>query len=325
MYKVAAIVISIFALTTSAYANCEAGAYFIHTTATYHQNPMIQFLRGGNVPKNAAASYELLKSQVPSGKYKLINAPGKCDSVELNVTKGEDDYEPDIYKLSGCPDIQAETEFYYMVDVIKKTITAGKALSIRKNPNSNFSLIEKEAKLILEKTTLSSYSFDPDNTSDEKKIDRNDIINRPNYAFSHTFIGNSFVMSIAELELKNLPKYFELYDIPKEEKSRIDKEFSQMTAAFPVIYFTNDYKTNYVADGSWCSSKAVKDLISQIFLWEKGKVIPKSLGPISKFEITKAYDLNNDGEPDIITINGSVSYWLKSTNELLVIGSQYGC
>ena len=324
------ITIFLFGTSTSLKANCEAGGYFIHTKATYHKDSNIHFLKGGRDPKRVSSAFETMYTPLPAGKYKISNLL-KCDSINIKVIKTDDEREPEKYSIEGCAEIDSSLKYFYQIDAAKKTIIIGKALAVKSNLEHNVSIIEKNIKSTLDKTTISADTIDPDFPNPEaKKIDRKDILNLPDYRFNHTQVGKSFIMSIALLEIQNLSKYYNLYDMPyaiktPAEKIKMESAFSKMTASFPVIYFTKNEKTEFLGDGSWCSSKAVNDLMFNLFVIDKPSQPRTKLGDIYSYKITDAYDLNGDGEPDIITINDVVSYWLKDMNSLLVIESQYGC
>lgn len=321
--------VSLFVFTNSAFANCEAGGYFIHTTAKYHTDVSMQVLKGlASEPKRVYGSGELMDSTPPEGEYKLVNSSLKCKSVTLKKKSFMNSWDQQdfTYSIANCPEMDDGLVHYYFFDTLKRTIAVSKSLEITSKDTKNVnSKIELDAKKILETTSLSPES--PSDGPGEMTIDKKDIVNYVNFPFSHTHVGKTFSMSIALLEIKNLQNYFKISRDP-EIRKKYDDVLKLKTIVFPVIYFTMNAKTYYIGDGSYCSERPVREFVESLMSEDsssKKQTVNTSLGSIHTFAVTNAYDINNDGEPDVLQINNAFSYWIKENGELYVIEAEWAC
>lgn len=178
--------------------------------------------------------------------------------------------------------------------------------------------------------------------SEDKVIAKEDIKNLSNFPIVSTQVGKSLTMSIANLDIINLQKYFSVdgYKYYGEKYFKFEKRM----AGFPVIFFTVNDRTFYVGDGSWCSevpviyrnisltdrelSKYVKSSHSQMAGPDEYKQDQDgyfNLGKIHEYNVTAAYDFNNDGKPDILVINDAITYFVQDNGGLVVLESEQGC
>lgn len=322
MFKFSGIVLSYVLFINSAYANCEAGAFFIHTTAVYHQNPKIQFLAGGSTSKLIYPNNN--SPSVKSEKYTLMNPIGKCQTVNIKMKEPEHDLDVLTYFITGCSEITKESNYFYYIDAEKKTIVIGKPLKFTKDKITN-TTIEKNITSLVEKNYIRTGPVAKNAT--DYKFEKKDFPNSNYLTFEHTFIGTNFIVSVALIEISNISKYFGFYgnnpyDNDTAKKNELLEIFNKKNLSFPVIYFTQKEKTQFVGDGSWCSDYAINELLEQ-YKYSKSK--STTLGPVYKFDVTAAYDTNDDGIPNVITINDSFSYWINNDGTPLVIGIQLGC
>lgn len=205
----------IFFYSKSSFANCEAGAFLIHTTTAYLNNPKIQILKGS--PKRLLnidnGNPEIILSEVKLGEFKLIDSNYKCKNLKLEAIPfvegvGE---EYSTYKISNCAEIVDTKDHYYVFDTIKKTVSIGINLDIKPDGDK---ILAKNAeieafKLIENSKFATSTEFSKNSWSES--FSKEDIINSKKPAIEHTYIGDKFVMSIASLEIKNISKYYGIY------------------------------------------------------------------------------------------------------------------
>lgn len=334
----------------SSYANCEAGSYSIHTVAEYGLAKNLFIVKGK--PEKLSK----LRNEVKEGTYKTdnpkcqnitiskISAPKKESSnepteVEVDVT-GEEITGP-FYKLEGCK--LSDSAGFFMFDTDKKKVSFSKPVEVKK-------IVTTEKINLAIKNQMETIKLQPlvgpSDHSKEKVIAKADIKNFSNFPIESTQVGNKMTMSVANLDIIHLEKYFadEGYRYYGEKYFNFEKRM----AVFPVIFFTLSDRTSYIGDGAWCSQVPV--IYNNISLTDRelSKNNPKyiksnhaemakpdeykkdqdgyfNLGKIHEYGVTGAYDFNDDGKPDILIMNGLITYYLQEDGGLVVLESPEGC
>lgn len=126
----------------------------------------------------------------------------------------------------------------------------------------------------------------------------------------------AFRMIVAVLRLRNLDRLLGTGGYHTLEAVR------GKLAEFPVIFWQRPGgEPFYVGDGSWCSTYRLQLGASVRTAAET----VRDLGPMERFELTAAYDLSGDGQPEILVVNQLVAYHLEADDRLTVIDWPQGC
>jgi len=335
-------------------ANCEAGGYSIHTVAKYKKpNPSKVFLINNDdgLYLNALDSE---KKYTIEGEYKITNLKGSCNAITLK-NSSDSIIEMNFLKYTivakDCKNTNLLKNLYMELNTVTNTIRVGKKLKIsKKNKIVKHKALQNNATQIIKKMILNkklaSFDYGYEKPRNHHIIKKKDVINYGQYKFRHTQVGKGnkpFIMSIAELKVDKIGKYF----ISGEDKDILKKssDFINRYVRFPVIFFTRAGTTDYIGDGADCSSSPVGRLDQAFVNWkhlnkdlsnknQDKKIKTKyrkdskgrfNIGLIEYFEISNAFDLNDDGIPDIIEINGEFAYLLKPNGEFIVINYGMGC
>ena len=124
--------------------------------------------------------------------------------------------------------------------------------------------------------------------------------------------ADPFRMIVAVLRLANLDRLVGTgggYHTPDSLRGKL--------AEFPVIFWQRPGgEPFYVGDGSWCAGYRLG--------LETGKAV-ENLGPMERFVLDAAYDLDGDESPDVFVVNEVIAYYLTEDDEVLVIDWQWGC
>jgi len=325
------IVFNIF-LVKESYANCEAAAFRIHTVADYkikddketyllyQKGPdgSISYGLNSNDPERSFMNSEGTKITSVSfrgskcsldSKWSLNGKDGMCSRVNF----------PYSFKLNKCKNFlkSVPEKGFAVINLISGEVKFPVKLYISKNKryelsSGDISVIQNDFK---KNSTVLSRRVN--GSSDEKRLSFKDVVNFSSPRSSIAKVGNQFEMIISHFKIQNLNNVYNFKGWGTEAESATTFA-SGRTLDFPLIHFKFNKKTPFfVGDGSWCSSRFV--------YIRKKKGVPQHLKSYYKYVITNAFDLNEDGFPDIIEINNSFSYKLGKDQSLSVIDRDYGC
>ncbi|AUN98330.1 hypothetical protein DOM21_09545 [Bacteriovorax stolpii] len=300
--------IILFIISSRTYAtSCLDDIFSVNTQAKYFQNENILFYRGNGQPKRSNSSRKL----DIHGKFKQINPATKCDQVTISSKQIKDEMGSDDYEvsLSGCSEITSKSSFYYMIDNEKKTISVSKPLVIIKSEEKIPSLNDEISKAIQTSSIYTSDRIDP-----STQISKVDI---QNITIKHFLTNKKPIVSVAMIELTNLSKYF---NSKYSEMYPSEKTFSKESASFPVLFLTQNNLKN-IGDGANCAAHRLSNILN----YGQNTKPNLNLGEIYPFNLTDAYDLNNDGNADVLIIDQSFTYWIDNTGELHIIDNDVSC
>ncbi len=328
-FTIPLIIIFIIAVSVSnSHANCEAGAYIVHTIAEYPDSDdsyrFFEFETGGDHSGSFALKgrdqgeksipdiHQILITKDDTPRFRLIHGKDQCT---LDVNPGhviykptEEPFEEFLLQFQPCfKNIDLiPKRGYTRLDLGTRTVQIPDELPINIEEPSvphkkaiRNHIMDNLTKLNL---NMDSYSEATIKWADVRKVE-----------FEYTLIGKrngGFMVGIAVLHLKNLDRLLPEYAFPK-------KSIRGRMAMFPVIIFKRgNEKPYYFGDGSWCAAYR---------LWSKVEKNLENLGPVERFKVTGAWDLDHDGIADIIEINDELAYYLSRNGRWLVVRDSPGC
>lgn len=324
------------------FSNCEAGGYSIHTKATYksHDQQVYAILRGKSIEINSIDDFG---ADTPSFRKSLVGDYGvqyqgkDCGTAKIQVD-GLDEYENPSLSIGAlsCIDLEATRGSYILIDKEKKKLVIGTRLKV------DGPFVEKELNPkvndIIHNTKFSAIY--PNGT-----IDKADILNLESFPVYSIKLGNDFSVLIATLYIKNVAKYFKSkgYAYYGEQYMK----FENTKVGYPVLMFSSKGNIEYIGDGSECAEVPVmyrnmelvnreEKLRDPTYKAARGGTarpddFPKDkdglfdLGVLDRFQITNAFDMNGDGEVDIIEINDRFAYRILEKFKFEVINMGTGC
>ncbi len=313
---------------SSCFANCEAGGYTIHTTATYKPTDkkkifLLYELKEANrifAQLNGIDGSEVVELMA-SGKAPLTVRLGSSSCVvkdgwQIDPNyKSDDPYSSEFpYRipLNSCSHIQARIPKagYLLFDAVHHVITLPAELAIEPGANLSEDLTAKIFKDLnsRELYLLTFPQWGSNGVEDRKgRVASEMILGR---TIQSTQVGRGasvFKIVIVSLSLKGVSQTY-----PKEMLPDQLKDNPNAPIEFPVIYFVPQSQVpRFIGDGSACSYVKLQQ--------DQGNA------SFDRFRVTKAFDLNLDGAADLLEINGSFTYWITTTGDPLVIHYGSGC
>lgn len=321
--------------------NCEAGAYMIHTKATYKKQDNLVYAILSNSGQIEVNSIDEDHGPEPFstslvGEYTSYYGQEKCSKVKVKI-EGVDNYETPQLKMSKvfCEEASPATGGYILIDTMEKKIFIGKPLSV--------SEASKRTPAKSERDIIYQNKFPGSNP--KQMIELNDFTNLDEFQVYETKIGENFSIVVAELFIKEVAKYFKSEGYAYYGQQYMD--FKNVKVGYPVLMFSSGGKTEYVGDGSHCSVVPVMyrnmDLVNREmklkdpkYVHSRGSIakaddFPKDenglhyLGLLDRFRVTNAFDMDGDTKVDVIEINGRFAYRVLDNFKFEVINWGMGC
>ncbi|MEM7349479.1 MAG: hypothetical protein AAF657_01650 [Acidobacteriota bacterium] len=324
----AAIILAL-SLAPPLYANCESGAYLIHTIAEYARldDTRRWYFRttpqGEHLRLDATVAHS---DTVPRQLTAFLRGPHR-DTFHLSRL-GErcapDLEPPGAVTLAQTDNVMVETHYvrfpscgasddagHAVFDRDSKTLHLPTALPI--SPATEFADLEALESTIEKKIfhlgLRASEGAEATITPDDVDGIELQVLN----------VGQgepAFRMIVAVLRLRHLDRLLGSngYQVLESLHSKL--------AEFPVIFWQRPGgEPFYVGDGSWCSTYR---LSMESSVRQAAETV-RNLGPMERFELTAAYDLSGDGQPEILVVNKVVAYYLEADDRLTVMDWQQGC
>ena len=322
-----ALAVLIFAGPTgSAVANCESGAYMIHTVAEYAESEDIKasFLR----IESADSTGFRLVSVAQGGLPRLEEARGPVQEPGENppltvVTEyqrclsASARFEEDPIgrlglRIEGCADL-VQPNGYVVYDAQRRELRIPRPLSIQRGTSPQGAVaIEGEIQSAiagLDLVAAAGLDLHPERVTSPERIQTADI---ESILFEHTQVGapgRGALLSVAVLRLRNLDRLLPIRGDPDPESVR------GRLADFPVLFLSQSGgPSRYIGDGSACAGLRLHLPSADAFL-----------GALDRFVISGAWDLDVNGTPDLIQVNDRVLYWIQPDGPLLVLDYRQGC
>lgn len=317
----------------SAFANCEAGAYTIHTVAEYKKPQADRIFMLYRISESSKLDARLTALDTHS----FVWTTGNRDPITIRYGSREEcrlksgwildpKFNPDDpyssenpYRLdlSSCkPLMEKFPRIGYLVfNKSKNTLSIPQELPIRLEvkegvPSQLKSQAVKDARS-RELHLFAQPAWNGQSTSDPKsRILPSRVIDDRVQSIEIGERTSAFRLLIVSLLLKQVGESYPTELLPSELK-----ENPAATLEFPVIYFSHpkNPKPEFVGDGADCSYAKLED---------SGIQGRKSF---DRFRATRAFDLDLDGIVDILEINERFAYEIAPGKNPLVINYGQGC
>lgn len=299
-------------LAIRAFANCEAGAYMIHTVAEYKPTgtgtPTLKYIIEKDIfkvriPTNAGGKPISRRTLQTLTQVYLDNSSCKLGKAAFN--KDEMALYQVHFPIGTCKELSNKVppKGFLVVDLKQRWLKIAHQLEVKAGGTglpANETAMTKE---VMTGKIIPSRDLGGKATSGARKLAKEDISQT---RFEYTTVGN-FQMAVMILTIINTKPYFpDLENFGVELKGR--------SIEFPVIFFIENGKSpRFVADGSNCADVKIAQARTET-----------PLAP-DRFKLSSAYDLNGDLSPDIIEVNDAFDYELAKGGKLWVIDFQQGC
>lgn len=204
-----------------------------------------------------------------------------------------------VLKDLTCEIVSSDKK-YIIINKKEKVITVGSKLKIRETQKVSNNH-EKIKKLILRTKIYAGRS--------EEMIDISDIVNIDSFPVFTTELGAGFTLITAQLDLKNVLKYFK--NTGYRNYGDKYKKLTNIKIGVPILFFSSAENIKLIADPSNCTDTQVMQEHIQLFdRIERNDVADMKdsnslydLGSLGEFRATGAFDMDGDGHVDIIVIN----------------------
>lgn len=287
------------------WANCETGAYIIHTVATYPNGNVGETYTRYDMSKDgfhAIATGAAGKSPTRPRLVKMTSIRFKDRTCKLGKISFTDDAMSDVlatYQLGECGELfkLIPKPGYSKMNFALGQFEVMEPLEIIKTSNAS-DLVKAAISEGVAKAKLYADRGPDYKDKARGRISQKDI-SRVRMEF---FKAGSFNVGISILTVKSLLKFYPHVDT------------KDLSFEFPVIFFYMDGETpRFFGDGSNCAGTRIAHL-----RWDK-------FNAADRFALTAAFDLNGDQKPEVVEINDAVAYQLTSDGKIWVIRSPAGC
>ena len=346
---------------STAWANCEAGGYSIHTIAEYRSSNRLGtfyyfYKQKGKNHINVfntvvGDSQGVSPPNFRQDDIRVYLGKTHCTLNKSITAKIETTHVKDVYDamrretkifFDGCESFfsRLSNNGYIVINDTSNKIYLPQALDINTDLKPT-------------KSEISEITKDIKDRIKQKKLVQGRISNKnvKKITVTKTTVGNvnpPFRMGVGILLLNNP---FEVY--PDMEGYRYYGEeymdFKDKLFEFPVLYFTSsENKFSYIGDGESCGHvpmfyRNIQKVNSEMQA-KDDKYKPKrkgysqfkniedyplgdkmfNLGPTDRFTITGAFDLTGDGYPNIIRVNERFVYSILEDEKIIVINYGMG-
>jgi hypothetical protein len=328
MRKLLPVLIAALALSAAelAFANCEAGGYWIHTVAEYKtyepHRVILPYWKEGpeslGLDANGLDRLDDFAGSLRKPNLSLRHDERSCSGAAFTVRKRY--VQPHEYRLDA-PDCRELFEKlsgrgYLLLDQAEPAVRFSETLPIGVTDLEPDDRIALEAQIRGQVMELTLYAeAGPTGRFQDERIWPGDIVST---RVEVTTVGagpRPFVMAVAVLTLHNLDRLYPSI----EWDPGLGAKLRGHTIEYPVIFFRPpNAELRFVGDGSSC---AVYPVASAASLPNP----PIQLGAIERFRLTGAFDTNSDGAPDLIEVNDRFTYLLEPDGTMLVVKVGLGC
>lgn len=324
--------------TVPTFANCESGAYLIHTVAEYAEldssrtwifrsslagnrleiqpsastseasvQRLVAFLRGPHRGQLQIRRGEVACSLEPEESVELARKPELLDRYAASFTIC-----PELAARDGAESPQRSTVLF---DRDTKTLLFPTPLEVHPPRQAPVGLGKDAGPNPWElwQERLERLDLRASEAPDADRITRQDIAGLTELRVDIGRRETGYGVVILALRLHHLETL--LPDDGYLDPSKI----AGAQAEFPVLFLDpgTGQKPVYIGDGRWCSSYR----LSMEIMASTGPF----LGALERFTVTGAFDTNQDGRPDLLRVNDQVVYRLGGEKALEVVDWGEGC
>jgi hypothetical protein len=316
------------AFMTRAWANCEAGAYTIHTSASYKATSrdeivlLYQVLPEGAIAArlNAIDGPEVMGFDRESAPVDLRHGAASCmpDQPWTRNPKHDPDdpaSEPP-FRLSFGPcanmALTLPQSGYLLYDAVSRNVRFPQELFARESLSAPPEVIKEAVQKDLEIREFHALTTPSWGThQSESQRGRIPAAMMESKSWRLTEIGealNQFAMVTVVFQIKEPASLFPPELLPENFKKEAPSHLD-----YPVIYFVppRSREPIFIGDGSACSTTRLSDS-------ENGAAF-------DRFSVSKAFDFDADGVVDVLEINKTFAYRLLRDRAPQVIHYGQGC
>jgi len=320
----------------SALANCEAGAFLIHTTATYKPfDPVRTFVLyrerdGALEARLGGVDLENHESNVAErfrGNFLLIQGGFSCP-VDVGAAG-----DPAALEMGGYPYrlglgaceallLEAGEVGYARVDLVDRQVRLSRALSIAKDAPPSAALRERAERQALAELQTLDLHLERQVSSDAAPATALRLDERGDARFRYTRIGDETWLAVAELRIERTLEDWGPIGEPLREELGVE---ARVGIDFPTLFLVDPRNgARFIGDGSWCANHS-------IFEADAAPSEGAALGSLrswqgeTTFEPTHASDFDGDGRVDVLEVNSRFAYEIGPGGGLRVISYGMGC
>ena len=306
-------------LSSPADANCEAGGYQMHTVAEYGSgDPDTNFLlyrhdaeKGQlRLQRTASGGGDLFDSAAPRS-VTLLRGDTRCTLEAADeggvAQKTEEEGQELVVPLNGCADFA-------------KGIPASGYLQVRLSQNHWLLPTELPLKSDASARPAPAHAAEIRQVAlrqlgrwlhgepmGSRAIAEADILNLDQPDITHTTAGEGFTLWAMRYRITHLAELRSGLNIPTPVPPVV---------GFPVVFLQRgEAAPVFIGDGSWCA------LAVGYPVPRPGADIPE----VERFTLTKAFDLDGDGLPEVFELNSAFAYHLAEDGKLWVFHYGEGC
>lgn len=348
--------------TKATYKKSDENIYAILRDKVIHINTIDESAEYDKAYNEASIAYQAGGSAEPTedsdvlldnfreslvGKYDVEFRNKRCNTVNIKKVRDGIYNNPQlIISDLFCKKFDSKNSAYIIINKEKKKLIIGERLPIVSSTKSEKPNLQVRNIILNNKFPIDSFYIYSTNA---KTIEKDDIVNLSNFPVYITKIGKSFLLMRAELQVNNISKYFvsesKLNDSKEDEyKSYKNKKIK---IGYTVLMFSQNGKVKYVGDGSHCASHMIFYKNLKLDNRNKMKRDPTlrihpvevageneypldkqgyyDFGTLDKFKVTNAFDMNGDGNVDIIEVNERFAYRILNGFDFEVINYGWGC